>query len=371
MKEISLPFIAKLALILLSIIMLGYLAILGKSLLSPLLFSLLMSFLLLPFSNYLEQKLKFKRGLAAITSVIVMIILLYGLSYFFASQLTELWADWPLLVKQVTKAFYEIRDWASLTFHIDFAKQKNIISMDNAEKALATSAVIVGTTISTLSSTLLFLAFTLLFTFFILNYRRILYLFLTTVFAEKHKENVANILREIQRIIKKYITGLFLQMLIVTLMMIIALSIVGVKYAILLGLIAGIFNIIPYLGISTALLLSTLITFATAGAAKALLVILVFIGIHTIDGNILMPLVVGSKVKINALFAFIGIIIGEMIWGISGMFLCIPYLAMLKIIFERVEGLQPWGILLGEDRPTPRKRRTYQLTKKIKLEEAE
>ena len=84
-----------------------------------------------------------------------------------------------------------------------------------------------------------------------------------------------------------------------------------------------------------------------------------------------MPLVVGSKVKINALFAFIGIIIGEMIWGISGMFLCIPYLAMLKIIFERVDGLQPWGALLGEGQAIPRKRRTYRITKKIKLEDAE
>jgi putative permease len=370
MKEISLPFIAKLTLVLLSIIMLGYLAILGKSLLSPLLFSLLMAFLLLPFSNFLEQRLKFKRSLAAITAVVVMIALLYALIYFFASQLSELWSDWPLLEKQVAHAFDELKNWVSLNFHVDLNKQKNLLT-DNAEKALATSATIIGTTVLTLSSTLLFLAFTLLFTFFILNYRKILYQFLTSVFDEKHKENVANIVTEIQRIIKKYITGLFLQMLIVTVMMIVALSILGVKYAILLGLIAGIFNIIPYLGISMALLISTLITFATASAAKALLVLLVFIGIHTIDGNILMPLVVGSKVKINALFAFIGIIVGEMIWGISGMFLCIPYLAMLKIIFERVEGLQPWGNLLGEGHKALRPRRTYQITKKIKLKEAE
>ena len=91
-----------------------------------------------------------------------------------------------------------------------------------------------------------------------------------------------------------------------------------------------------YLGIFFALLISCLITFATAGAGKALLVLIAYVGVHAIDGNLLMPLVVGSKVKINALFAFIGIVVGEMIWGISGMFLCIPYLAILKIIFDRV-----------------------------------
>ncbi|MES2419477.1 MAG: AI-2E family transporter [Bacteroidota bacterium] len=371
MKEVSLPFVAKLALVLLSIFMLGYLAILGKSLLAPLLFSLLMAFLLLPFSNFLERKFRFKRSIAALSSVALMIALLYGILYFLGAQLSQLWADWPLLVKQVTDAFHNIQQWVSVTFNVNAHKQTTYIT-ESAEKALSTSAIVIGSTLLTLSSSLLFLAFTLLFTFFILNYRRLLFTFLTTVFAEEHKARVNDIVREIQRIIKKYITGLFLQMLIVTLLMIVALSILGIKYAILLGLIAGIFNIIPYLGISTALLISALITFATAGATKALLVILVFAGIHTIDGNILMPLVVGSKVKINALFAFIGIIIGEMIWGISGMFLCIPYLAMLKIIFEKVDGLNAWSILLGEEsKPNTRKRRTYQITKKIKIEEAE
>ncbi len=370
MKSISLPFIAKLALVLLSILMLGYLAIMGKTLLAPLLFSLLMAFLLLPFGNFLERKLRFKRSLAAITAVILMIAVLYGILYFLGNQLGELWADWPLLVKQVTTAFHDIQLWISKTFHVNTIKQKSYLS-DGIEKSLATSAIVIGTTILTLSSSLLFLAFTLLFTFFILNYRNLLYNFLTAVFAEEHKAKVSEIVKEIQRIIRKYVTGLFLQMLIVSSLMMITLSLLGVKYAILLGLIAGIFNIIPYLGISTALIISTLITFATAGASQALFVVFAFIGVHTLDGNILMPLVVGSKVKINALFAFIGIIIGEMIWGISGMFLCIPYLAMLKIIFERVDGLQPWGALLGEENKSPRKRRTYKITKNIKLEDAE
>lgn len=370
MKSISLPFVAKLALVLLSIIMLGYLAILGKSLLSPLFFSLLMAFLLLPLSNFLEQKLRFRRSISSISAVILMIAVLYSILYFLGNQLSELWADWPLLVKQVTAAFHDIQLWISKTFHVNTYRQQSYLT-DSLEKSLATSAIVIGTTILTLSSSLLFLAFTLLFTFFILNYRSLLFNFLTTVFAEEHKTKVSEIVKEIQRIIRKYVTGLFLQMLIVSSLMIITLSLLGVKYAILLGLIAGIFNIIPYLGISTALIISTLITFATAGASQALFVVFAFIGVHTIDGNILMPLVVGSKVKINALFAFIGIIIGEMIWGISGMFLCIPYLAMLKIIFERVEGLKPWGVLLGEENKSPRKRRTYKITEKIKLEDAE
>nr|WP_068892408.1 AI-2E family transporter [Pedobacter panaciterrae] len=370
MRNISLPFYAKLALVLFAIICLGYLAILGQTLLAPLLTSFLLALLLLPLANFLEQKWRFKRSLASIVSVILMIAFISSILFFLANQLTDLWQDWPALKKQGETSFHDIQNWISSTFDINTKKQIDYLK-DSASSAVSTSATVLGATLLTLSSTLLFLSFLLLFTFFILNYRKILFTFLTSVFEEQHADKVGEIVRRIQYIIKKYITGLFLQMLIVTLLMILVLWILNVKYAVLLGLIAGIFNIIPYIGIFTALLISSLITFATAGAAKMLLVVVSFAGVHALDGNVLMPLVVGSKVKINALFAFIGIVVGEMIWGISGMFLCIPYLAMLKIIFDRVDSLKPWGVLLGGEEKPLKKRKIYRITKNIKLEEQE
>ncbi len=371
MQKIHLPFIVKLALSLFSIVMLGYLAIIGKNILSPLLFSLLLAFLMLPLANILESKLRFKRTLATSITVIVMLAAVYGVGHFFAAQLTDLWNDWPLLEKQVTNSFHEIQHWISKTFNVNISKQESYLA-DSAEKALTTSAAMIGATLLTLSSSLLFLAFTLLFTFFILNYRRLLFNFITTVFKEEHLTKVTETLDEVQFITKKYITGLFIQMVVVSFLTISTLSILGVKYAVLLGLIAGIFNIIPYLGISFALIVSLLITFATAGAAKAFFVFLAYIGIHAVDGNILMPLIIGSKVKINALIAFIGIVVGEMLWGISGMFLCMPFLAISKIIFQKVDDLKPWAILLGEeDKPEPERKRRIFFKKKIIKEPVE
>ncbi|MBB5621303.1 putative PurR-regulated permease PerM [Pedobacter cryoconitis] len=370
MKNISPPFYAKLALVLFSIICLGYLAILGHSLLAPLLASFLLALLLLPLANFLEKKWRFKRSLASIVSVIIMIAVIACIMLFLASQLTDLGQDWPLLKQQAIHSFESLQVWVSHTFNVNAHKQIDYLK-DSATSALASSATVLGATLMTLSSTLLFLAFLLLFTFFILNYRRILFTFLITVFKEEHAEKVKQIVEQIQYIIKRYILGLFLQMLIVTTLTIVVLSLLGVKYAVLLGLITGIFNLVPYIGIFSSLLISVLITFATAGAAKVLFVLIAYVAIHALDGNILMPLVVGSKVKINALFAFIGIVVGEMLWGISGMFLCIPYLAILKIIFDRVDELKPWGILLGEQEKPERKRKVYRITKKIKLEEPE
>lgn len=370
MKLNPVPFYAKLALVLFSVICLGYLAILGQTLLAPLLTSFLLALLLLPLANFLERRFRFRRSIASLVSVIIMIAVISAILYFLVNQLTDLWEDWPLLKKQAETSFHEVQLWISRTFHVNTAKQIGYLQ-DSTANALATSATVLGATLQTLSSALLFLSFLLLFTFFILNYRKILYRFLTSVFAEEHTEKVGDIAKRIQYIIKKYISGLFLQMLIVTSVMVFVLWILGVKYAVLLGLIAGIFNIIPYIGIFSALLISTLITFATAGAAKMILVVAAFAAVHALDANILLPLVVGSKVKINALFAFIGIVVGEMIWGISGMFLCIPYLAMLKIIFDRIDQLNPWGILLGGEEKPNKKRKVYRITKNIKLEEQE
>lgn len=364
--QIQLPFIVRLTFALLAILMLGYLAIVGKSILSPLLFSLLLALLMLPLANFIETKLSLKRSFATLLTVIIMLTALYGIGHFFAIQLSELWSDWPLLEKQVTNSFHELQHWVSKTFNINISKQETYLA-DSAEKALATSATVIGSTLITLSSSLLFVAFTLLFTFFLLNYRRLLYKFISTVFIEEHRVKVTQTINEIQYIIKKYITGLFIQMIIVSVLMVLTLSILGVKYAILLGLVAGIFNIIPYLGISIALIISILITFATAGATKALFVLFAYVGVHAIDGNILMPLIIGSKVKINALIAFIGIVVGEMLWGISGMFLCMPYLAMLKIIFQKVDGLESWAILLGEEEKPVRKRKSASFFKKKKV----
>ena len=238
------------------------------------------------------------------------------------------------------------------------------------ENLLSSTGIILGFTVAMFSSTMAFFIFSALFFIFLLNYRRILYTFITSVFHQKHFSKVNEAILEIQKIIKEYISGLLIQILIVSVLTTILLSVLGVKYAILLGVLTGLLNVIPYIGILFSAAIACLISFATGGN-HTLFVLFGFIAIHAVDANITLPLVVGSKVKINALFTFIGLLIGEELWGISGMFLSIPFLAILKIIFERIEGLEPWGKLLGEESRLNRTRRKYKITKKIILEEKE
>lgn len=350
------PFYTKLAMILLSIYLIGYLAIQGKELLSPFIIAMLFAIMLLPVAGFLEKKLFFSRTLSTFTSIFLLLGLILFLLYLLGSQLSTVASDWPIFKEQLTHTLETTRVWLTHNMHIDSKKQVTYIQ-DATSKIISSSTVILGTTVVSASSLLLFLVFILIYCFFLLFYRRHIRNFLVTVFRDENKAIVYDVLEQVQYVIRSYLLGLMLEMLLVSLACCITFWILGIKYAILLGLIVGVFNIIPYIGIFSALLLSTIITFASGAALGTVgLVAVSVIIIHLIDSNFLLPVIVGSKVKINALITIAGVIIGEMMWGISGMFLSIPVVAILKIIFDRVDGLKPWGMLIGEEAVTKKKK---------------
>jgi len=343
------PFYVKLMCVLISLIALGYMVVLAKEVLSPLIFSCLFSILLLPMASFFEVRFKLPRSASSMLSVIILLAGIGLVLYVIGSQLTNLANDWPQFKDQLGTSIQSFQNWIEQKFNIDAANQLNYLHTATT-KVISSSTAVVGATVLSLSSILLFLVFTFIYTFFLLLYRKLIMKFLISVFLEENKALVHDIIEQIQYIIRKYIIGLLIEMAIVAFAVSIVFWALGIKYAILLGLITGLFNIIPYIGIFTALVISTLITFATAAvASKVILVVITLIVVHLIDSNVLLPIVVGSKVRINALITVLGVIIGEMIWGIPGMFLSIPVIAVLKIIFDRVESLKSWGIILGDE----------------------
>lgn len=347
-KKLIAPFYERLALVLIGFMALGYLVIMGKDLLDPMIFGFIFAILLLPVCNFLESKLRLPRSMASLVSILLLVGVIAGILYLVGSQISNMANDWPMLKKQVTQSIQDLQQWIQHAFHVNAAKQMAYVD-DTAKKLMESGTDVLGTTFGAISSLMLFYVFIMIFTFFILLYRRLLIRFIVWVFRDENEHVVMDIIENIQSILRQYILGLLLEMVIVAGVAITVFWMIGIKYAALLGIIVGLFNIIPYLGIFTALLLSTVITFATGSISNTVAVAVSVIGIHAIDANFLLPTIVGSKVRLNALISFIGIILGEMIWGLSGMFLSIPVIAIFKIIFDRIETLKPWGYLLGGD----------------------
>ncbi|MEO7044928.1 MAG: AI-2E family transporter, partial [Ferruginibacter sp.] len=190
----------------------------------------------------------------------------------------------------------------------------------------------------------------------LLFYKNLILNFLHEVFAEENSDKVSEVLGETKSAIQSYMVGLLLEALVVAVMNVVALLLLGVQYAILLGVIGALLNMLPYIGGIVAIALPIIIATVTKeGFTTQLLIIGAYTVIQFIDNQFLVPLLVSSRVKINAFFSIVIVLLGGALWGVSGMFLSIPFLAILKIIFDRLPEMKPWGKLLGDEVPTRHK----------------
>ncbi|MDO5637883.1 MAG: AI-2E family transporter [Myroides sp.] len=349
----SLDFVVRLACVLFSLIAIVYIAIVGKSVLVPLIIGFLIAMLMLPFSNFQERKLKFSRILSSLISAIVFSIIILGVFFLIGTQVAHFQQDLPEFKEQILNLFHEVQVFVYDRFGVSEKEQMQYISK-NAEGVFKTGSGIVGTILAFITSMSASSMFTFLGIFFFLLYRSHLVKFIVWCFPPQEGKKVKMVVSEVQSIIKQYIFGLMIQVVLVSAMMFIAYSIIGIKYALLFAILCGVLNLIPYVGVFSATVLAAVVTLATGEPIQALWVIVAVIVVNSIDGNIITPKIIGSKVSLNSFVVLFGIVIAESIWGIAGMFLAIPMLAIFKIIFDNVEGLRPYGFVLGEDSaPTP------------------
>ncbi|WP_413533755.1 AI-2E family transporter [Empedobacter brevis] len=345
------PFYIKLTCVLLSIICLSFISIIGKGILVPLILGFLISILLAPVCSFFERYLRLPRAVSSIITTLLFATFILGIFYLIAIQMTEIANEWPTFQKQIIEAFMNLQSWIHHTFGVNSHMQMEYLTK-NVKTTIETSTIVIEKVISIVSSMAVTVLFTFLYIVFLLIYRQHLVKFLYYVFNTNTRDQVYNVITSIQKMVKQYLIGLFLQMLIVSVLSFIAFSILGLKYKFVLAILTGVLNVIPYVGIIISMIVTLIITFATMSASKLLFVLIAFIVIHAIDGNVVMPQIVGSKVKINSLIVIIGLVIGEMAWGIMGMLLSIPILALMKIVFDNVTDLKPWGYLLGDELST-------------------
>jgi predicted PurR-regulated permease PerM len=346
------PFYARLALTLFAIALIFAFMWVGKSVLVPLFFSFLVAILLHPLVKFFEKK-RFPRALAAVTALLIFMILLGGLLYFFSHQVVRLSRDLPSLQAKVTDKWEQIQDWISDKYHITNTQQ--VAYVNKSATGILNSAVnSAATTFMGIAETLILTIFFFIFTFFILQYRRLLMHFVVELFDHEHNEKVQVIIVRIRSLINSYVVGLLIEMSVIAVLIFASLMIIGVKYALLISIMAAVLNIIPYLGIYSCMAIAMIITAATGTTGQVVAVAIVFLVTHFADANVILPHVVGGKVKMNPFITILAVLIGHLVWGIPGMFLFIPLTAILRLISEEVPGMKPWAILMGEESSKPK-----------------
>lgn len=156
----------------------------------------------------------------------------------------------------------------------------------------------------------------------------------TAIFNKKTCEKMGQYIDSTNRIFFKFISSQLLDAIIVGILVTIAMSIIGVKYAFLLGFMIGLFNIIPYFGAIVAVAISVIITIITGGLSQAAIMAVVVIILQQIDSNIINPKIIGNSLEISPLLVIFAVTVGGAYFGVLGMFLAVPVIAVLKIVIN-------------------------------------
>lgn len=312
----------------------------ARQLLVPLLLSILFAYLLFPSAHKMEQW-----NVPRIATNLILIIgtfaLLTGIIYGITLLVITFSEDLPEIKEQIDTNITRLRWALGRTFGVTAEQLDSII------ESIRGSGEYISEFFTGTANTILTIGLLPVYTFLLLFYRDKFRTFISMLIPAQQEEVAQNIIDQAAKIVPKYLKGLFVVCFILVGLNSLGFYLIGVKYALLLGFIAALFNLIPYLGTVLGYLVAFLFVLTTQSPGLALGVLGQFFVVQFIENNILTPNITGSYVQINPLVTILSLIAGGMIWGLPGMFMVIPYLAMLKIVCENIESLKPVGFLLG------------------------
>jgi predicted PurR-regulated permease PerM len=348
--KVQLPLYAKLSLIILGIIAFVAILYIAKHIILPLLFAMIIAIVLHPLVRFL-QRIKFNRVIAILISLLIIIIAVSGFTTIMLTQVSRFSDSWPLLAEKFTELLNQTVIWTSGYFEIS-TKEITLWIAETKAELITNSSAAIGNTIIGVGSTLVLIFLLPVYVFLILYYQPILIEFVQKLFGVSNRAEVSEVINQIKSLIQQYLVGLSIEVVIVACLFSLGLYILGIEYALFLGVLGAVLNLIPYLGAIMGATLPMIIAIITKPSPwYALLVLAVYIVVQFIDNNYIVPKIVASKVKISALVSITAVFAFGTLWGIPGMFLAIPLTGIVKLIFDNIESMKPWGFLLGDTMP--------------------
>ncbi len=347
--ETRYPLYIKLPMVLLTIILTVVIMVTAKSVLVPLLIAGLLAVLISPLSSYLEQN-GFPKLLAVAISLIALLAFLFGLVYFFYNQLIGFADEIVLLERKVAEWIDAFNEFSER--YIDGAVP---ISFENVQGAIFRY---IRDNIATLTQGVIATATTVtiifiipIYIFLFLYFRHFLIAFIMRAFPDRAQDKVRFVVHKVKLVVQNYIVGMFIVIVILAFLNSIALYSLGIRHAMLFAVFAAMLNVIPFLGPFIGATLPIVYALLTKDSLwYPFGVFMAFYVIQLAESNIFTPKIVGGKVSMNPLMTIFALFVGNFIWGLTGMILFIPGMAILKVIFDETEGLEPYGFLLGDTR---------------------
>lgn len=346
-KRKGLPYAVELASSLTAMILILLILYYTQGVIVPLLFSILISIMLYPLARVFE-KLRLGKAFSAVLSVIVAIIILSCISWFIIYETIVIGRDATAITGKVLSVLEQGEILLQDSFGIE--RQQIIEQLrDQGEKALENVGSVLSSTFGSLGSMLAAAVLVPLFSFFLLYYRVFFREFFFKVFKSVPKQKVNDTLNRIYQVVQSYFLGLITVMAIVAVLNTVGLMLMGIEYAWFFGTLASLLMLLPYIGIAIGSILPAIFALAVKDSGwYAVGVIAWFQVVQFLEGNIITPNIVGSKVSINPLMAIIAILFGGMLFGFAGLIIALPLIATVKVIFDAIPSMEAYGFLIGE-----------------------
>lgn len=338
----------RLAASLLSLVLIVYIANALQTVIVPLLFSILIAILLYPVARFLEVRIRLGKVVASLLSVVFATIIIGLLIWFIIYQVLVIGSDGGEYKSKFAEIYAVIQRWISETIGLSRWELNQKVNTEiNKLSANATSYIskLVGNLGEVIANCVLIP----IYVFFMLYYRVFFREFFFKVFRKVPNEKIHQVLDKIYYVVQNYLLGLVTVMGIVAALNTVGLYIMGIEYAWFFGILASLLMLLPYIGIAIGSILPAIFALATKDSYwYAVGVIGWFQFVQFLEGNFITPNIVGGKVSINPLMAIVAIILGGMMFGLSGLILALPMTAVLKVVFDSDEQLEPYGFLIGE-----------------------
>ncbi|MCF8328555.1 MAG: AI-2E family transporter [Bacteroidales bacterium] len=314
----------------------------GKFFLAPLTFAILFTVMLQPVTEFFEKLIK--RKIPSILLSLLAVIIPVGIIItLFSVQFTSIINNLPDITGNIVSGLETLLIWVRENLNLTESDiEENLPALINNSLGFIQKGI-------TSSTTFLFnFLFTLLVTFFLLWYRNSFNNFMLIQTRPEKRDEMKEILIKVKKTIQGYLYGLLLVIAILAILNSVGLMIIGIDYAIFWGTLAALLAVIPYIGTTLGGTLPFLYAVATTGNWwQPAAVVGMYVIIQNLEGNIITPNVVGSSVSINPLIALLAIMLGGFVWGVSGIILAIPVVAIIKVFFEHNNRLKPVAFLMS------------------------
>ncbi len=320
----------------------------ARNFLYPIALGILLAMLLLPVASRLERW-GVTRILANLISIVLGIGVIYGVLLFIYRQLSSLVRDLPDIKENAVENLRGVLEGFGARLGIQITAEVEDSVFGRLEEIIKLTGDSLSGVINATGNTLLTIGLMPVYVFMFLYYRTKFARFIMMLVPEKDQDLGRTILEKVSHVTTRYMTGMFAVVLILSVLNSAGFLLIGLEYAVLMGVIAALCNIIPYFGTILGYLFPFTFAFLTGQSFDmALAVLIQFFIIQFSENNIITPNILGGMLRINPFFIILGVLGGGMLWGLPGMFVIVPVLAMIKVTCDHIPMLKPWGFLLSD-----------------------